>query len=354
MNIIIPSQNSAKYARNVKNRAIISEKMGNKILLIDVDSKYPNIALMKISTYHKNQGDYVDLIRLGFDGYPKKCKQKIIDASDYHKVYASVIFTNNKDNFKVINNDNIEIGGSGYDLKKKLPQEIDDCIEDYSIYPDNNISYGFMTRGCINKCYFCFVPEKEGMIHFYRHPRDIIKHDHTEFFDNNILAYDKHEELLQWLIDNKIDCRFNQGIDIRIMTENDAILLADLKCKDYIFAFDNINDKHKIEEKLRIFKKYFKLDWKIKFYIYISPSMDIQNNIINRIEWCRQNKVLPYIMRDQSCWDDNRKIFWSNLSAWCNQPGIFKNMKFEDFINKRTITDKNKQFCINLFYNIPE
>ena len=158
--------------------------MKKKILLIDLDhTKFPNLALMKLSAYHKAKGDSVSLnFALGY----------------YDKVYASCVFPKNKKNLANYPFKNMEIGGSGIDLKKKLPKEIDSMQPDYSLY---NIDYGigFITRGCIRNCPFCIVPQKEGKLKPNRNPLQIInpKSNKVKFLDNNFLAYSKHAEVLQ-------------------------------------------------------------------------------------------------------------------------------------------------------------
>jgi len=177
----------------------------DKILLVDVDSKIPNLALMKISSYHKLRGDKVDFIRLNKSGYGNLTKPTLIKNKNYNTTYASIIFTKNKDAIKFENSTNINIGGSGYDLSIQLPEEIDNLSEDYSLYPENNKAYGFITRGCTRKCNFCFVPLKEGDIKFYRHPSQIIKPEFktTMFLDNNFLAYKEHLKILEYLSNAK-------------------------------------------------------------------------------------------------------------------------------------------------------
>ena len=118
--------------------------------LIAVDSKYPNLALMKISAYHKLQGDTVNWYS---------------PFEDYGVVYLSKIFSFTPDyGYLIPNAQRIERGGTGYDLHKNLPEEIDRLQPEYSIYPeiDSRTAYGFLTRGCPNKCKWCVVPMKEG------------------------------------------------------------------------------------------------------------------------------------------------------------------------------------------------
>ena len=237
--------------------------MTNKILLVDVDGKYPNIALMKLSNYFKNQGYVVDLKKLSYDFFNQRKKQKgvtVINCKKYEKCFISILFQSNK--YKVFTRNTlncaVERGGTGTnDIAKKLPQEIDDCEEDYSIYYDGRkikggeISYGFITRGCIRNCAFCFVPKKEGMIHQYRTISQIVKHDKVRFYDNNILAFDGWKAIFQELIDKKIKCAFSQGLDFRILTEEQAIMLKQIKyISEIYFAFDDIRLLPLFEKKI--------------------------------------------------------------------------------------------------------
>ncbi len=310
---------------------------------------------MKISNYHKNKGDEVILIKLKHNYYSKQKDQKIIDAKEYNKVYASLIFPINKDSFKIINCNDVLIGGTGENISKKLPVEIENEDFDYSIYPENDTSYGFITRGCIRNCSFCFVPKKEGMLYFNKSVKDIVKHKKVKFLDNNILAYNKHKEILQELIDKNIKCQFNQGLDIRLIDYENAKLLSKINYwGEYIFAFDNINLINIIETKLIILKKYISKDWKIKMFLYCNPAMKLKEDVIKRIEWCKQNKVLPYFMRDITCWDSKYREFYSDLAAWCNQPSIFKKMEFHQFIIKRTNNIERQKNSINIYNGVEQ
>jgi hypothetical protein len=122
-----------------------------KILLYDVDSVLPNIALMKISTFHKNMGNDVELIR-------GESKSINIDYKKYDKGYASIIFTKNK---KLIESFPWKAGGTGIDIDKKLPNNIEHLMPDYSLYPDNEYSIGFTTRGCVRDCSFALSQRKK-------------------------------------------------------------------------------------------------------------------------------------------------------------------------------------------------
>jgi len=196
-----------------------------KILLIDGDGEeFPNLALMKLSTYHKNRGDKVFL---------GSCMSPDI-------VYVSCVFSWNKEkavqasNFYL--NAEIHYGGSGFDLKTTLPPEVEVCRPDYEIYK-SDYSLGFTTRGCIRNsvtCPWCIVPKKEGYIKKGTPLKDFVdpKLKKILLLDNNLLSYPDHKEILNDLISlNKKVC-FSQGLDIRLITPENAELLSQIKYYD--------------------------------------------------------------------------------------------------------------------------
>ena len=306
------------------------------ILLIDADSKIPNLALMKLSSYHKAKGDNVTLIKFNIPYYPQRKKQIQTIPFGYDKVYCSIIFPTS---YPFINDqglDNIHYGGTGHPHDKPLPHYIEDLEPDYSIYPENNASYGFITRGCIRNCSFCIVRQKEGNIRQVNTVDNIVKHKFVIFLDNNILAHPEHRLFLQQIIEKKIKCEFNQGLDIRLLDENNSLLLSKLKYnKEYVFAFDNWKYKNILDQKIPILDKWRK-SWKIKFFLYVHPDMPLQDTL-KRIDYLKKRKILPYIMRDISCYEAKYKNFYTDLAAWCNQPAMFKKKTFEEFMIIRNL-----------------
>lgn len=302
-----------------------------RVLLINTDAKW-NLAIRKLYRFYMADND-VEMRDLNFSSYPHN-KEVTIDAFGYDRVYVSTIFQQNKDRVKVVNCEWVDYGGVGSNFPmKQLPSNIDN-IEPY-YYPNEDTARGFITRGCIRNCYFCVVPKIEGKIRTYRDVSVVVgDKKKAVFYDNNILAYEGCNEILRWLIAHKIKCEFNQGLDIRLIDDEKARLLSMLKYTgDYIFAFDNPKDKLLIESKLPIIKRWIDKPWVIKFYIYYHPNMSIKD-LIMRVEWCRANYCLPYIMRDKECWnvDIHLKNFLIDYSAYCNQPAFFKNMSFDEFI----------------------
>lgn len=315
------------------------------ILLIDADSTIPNLALMKLSQYHKQNGDEVDFIKLQIQYYPRK-KNRIhfVDTSNYDLSYCSVIFENSK---KFISGNNIVYGGTGYDLKTNLPDHIENLHPDYLIYPDNNISYGFISRGCIRNCWFCKVPEKEGLIKQVSTIDKIVQHKKVYFLDNNFLALKNHETLLNELIYKNIRCQFNQGLDIRLVNKQNSTLLSKLNyIPEYVFALDDVNSINLVKQKLLLLN--WRKDYQFKFFVYVHPNMSLIETL-RRIDFLKNEKCLPYIMRDISCFDSEFKDFYTDLASWCNQPGLFKHMSFEEFMTKRYTNQKRIDYSLNLY-----
>jgi len=305
-----------------------------KVLLVDADSTIPNIPLMKLSSYHEAMGDAVELVSANLPYFPNRTKVPFI-VKDADKKYCSVVFEGNKE---YIIGENIIFGGTGVDLTTKLPDEIEDCYPDYSIYPKNNISYGFITRGCIRNCSFCKVPKKEGYIHKVADIDDIVRHKKVKFLDNNILAFPGHKEILAELVQKNIKCQFNQGLDIRLLDSENSDLLSKMNYfGEYIFAFDDWKYKTLIEKKMPLLS--WRKPYQLKFFVYIHPDMPLSETV-KRIVWLKENQCLPYIMRDISCWQSKNSDFFVDLAAYCNQVHLFKKMEFAGFLEKRY---KNKE-----------
>lgn len=300
-----------------------------RILLVDADSKIPNLALMKLKAYYQQ----ADIVKCGLRYSPHSTRCEHVDATGYDKVFVSAIFFNTPKKLTVTGCSDIEYGGTAYSLTKTLPPEIASLKSDYSIYSESDTSYGFLTRGCFRNCSFCVVRKKEGTIHLDESLDYIQQHDKVKFLDNNILCHPRSEQILQMLIDRKVRCQFNQGLDIRILTDEKSKLLSKLSyLGEYIFAFDGIADKPIIVKKLAMLKKYIPGDWRVKFFIYCHPNMDIQSDVLHRVRWCQENYVLPYLMRDELCWDSPDHEFYADLFSWCNWPAYCKKMTFQKFL----------------------
>lgn len=177
---------------------------------------FPNYALMKISAWHKAQGDTVEWWNPLYS---------------YDRVYSSKVF-----DFTPVDPylpEDAVRGGTGYrdiPMDKTLPPEIDDMFPDYSIYPDCDYAIGYLTRGCPNHCRWCVVPQKEGMIRPYRTWKEIVRQDTDKLvlMDNNILACEYGLKQLESLIGSGYRIDLNQGMDARLVTERVADILSRL------------------------------------------------------------------------------------------------------------------------------
>jgi len=321
-----------------------------KALLIDVDSRddMHNNAIAKLLTYYNKLGWDVQIMKLKLPGYPHKRKPVTIDASGYDIVRASIIFTINRDMIQIINCDDILIGGTGYNIGLKLPDEVDNLLA--TPYGNSTERIEFITRGCIRDCYFCVVREKEGYLYEYRSIERILDTykagEKLRFFDNNFLAWDKANEVLKILIHKKIPVSFNEGLDIRLINDENAKLLSKLNNyrPDFTFAFDDWKLLPIIEEKTAILQKYFG-KWRLKYYVFTDASKPIFE-LIARVLWCKKNCVVPYVMRYHNCYDeDNNKDFYTDMAAWTNQVAHFKKTTFDQFLMVR---HRRKNGIINI------
>jgi hypothetical protein len=317
-----------------------------KILLVNVDSRW-NMAIRKMYNYFRKDHE-VEMVDLRFSGYPHK-RTKVIDGTGYDKVFVSNIFDINKDRVSVVNCADVQFGGIGSNNPHlQLPCEIENTEPFY--FDDEDTSHGFITRGCIRKCWFCKVPKYEGNLKAYNTVESIVKHKKVKFYDNNILAYPEHMKVFQWLLDHpRIKCEFNQGLDFRLVNDENLDALSRLNYMgEYIFAFDEPKYQPLLEKKLALIKKYIPKPWKLKFYIYYHPSMDLKQ-LFERVEWCRDRECLPYVMRDIACWDSPLKNFLIDYAAYCNQAGMFKNLTFAQFLEKRALSYERRADSWNTY-----
>lgn len=285
-----------------------------RIGLIDIDSKIPNIALMKLSAYHKGKGDNVEWWK------------GLLFHKQYDRVYASKIF-----DFTELPKDlpvNVEIGGSGYDIKKTLPDEIEYRKPDYSIYPDCDYSIGFLTRGCIRKCKFCKVPEKEGNLRFNQTMDGFenLKGKHWVFLDNNILAYEKAEDILCTIINRKIKVDFNQGLDIRLVNEEIATLLSLIRWLRFLrFSFDRVDLKDIVIKNIELLNRVGVASYRLLFYVLIGYDTTEEEDLF-RVEMLRKLGadmfVMPYNKQDS---------YQKRFARWVNHKAIFKTVKWENY-----------------------
>lgn len=294
-----------------------------KIGLIDVDShNYPNLALMKISAYHKAQGDEVEW----WWGW-----------GQYDRVYMSKVFddTYSPDHPEPVNAKEVIKGGTGYDKKKELPYEIEHMCPDYSLYPDltKDTAYGFLTRGCPNNCPFCGVSDKEGrnsykvadLSEWWSNQKNIV------LMDPNLLACREHMDLLDQLAKSKAWVDINQGLDARLLTPQNIEAIKRLKTKEIYFAWDLMKNSKRIIKGLNLWKRLGKKNkhgaWGT-VYVLVNFNTTMAENLY-RIYTLQKMGFDPYVMIYDK---PNAPYEIRLLQRWCNNKFIFKSCpRFEDY-----------------------
>ncbi len=291
-----------------------------KVGLIDVDGhNFPNLALMKISAWHKKQGDDVEWC------FPM---------SHYDIVYQSKVFddTYSPDIEWTPQADKIVKGGTGYGLDNALPPEIEHIYPDYGIYPEltKDRCFGYLTRGCPRHCDFCIVGEKEGLkstkvadlSEFWRGQKNIV------LLDPNILACKDRMDLLDQLIESKAIVDFSQGLDIRLTNEAVADKLNKIRVKRLHFAWDNPK-----QDLTPYFKRF------TEAYNRKSSSGKVVYTLVNFNSTMEENLYRIYTLRDLG-YDPYVMIYdkpnapkeIKHLQRWVNNKFVFRSCeKFEDY-----------------------
>lgn len=312
-----------------------------RVCIIDVDGhNYPNLPLMKLSAWHKQQGDTVEWYEPLLHGFPNP---------PLEKVNMSKVFSFTPDYQYFVNANEVIKGGSGYcislvdgkevfDKSKdiELSYEIEHIYPDYSIYGITDTAYGFLTRGCPRGCDFCHVKVKEGLCshkvadlsEFWNGQKNIV------LCDPNILACKDWKSLLQQLVDSKAWIDINQGLDIRLMTEEKAELIKQMKIKELHFAWDRYEDKDIIVPKLKMFKEITQIDIR-KLIVFVLCNFDTTiEQDLERIYTLRELGYWAYVMLyDKEHIPKNSKL--RKMARWVNMRSVFSTVpKFEDYMRK--------------------
>ena len=312
-----------------------------QIALIDVDShNFPNLPLMKLSAWHKQQGDSVEWYDPLFHSI----------GEPFDKAYMSKVFseeyTHNYPYY--VNAKEVIKGGTGYcisvvdgkevfDESKNfdLPYEVEHIYPDYDLYPQytKNTAYGFLTRGCCNNCSFCIVSQKEGMCshkvadlsEFWRGQKNI------EVLDPNLLSCKDHMELLQKLSDSGVKVNFNQGLDARFINERNVEILKQINISMLHFAFDFMKNEKRIIEGLKIAKEALEISER-NTIVYMLTNYDttIEQDLY-RIDNIKEVGFQPdvRIYRKEALPD--RHIL-RDLQRWCNNRFLYHSCDFMDYV----------------------
>ncbi|MGE4282299.1 MAG: radical SAM protein [Clostridia bacterium] len=316
--------------------------MGINIGLLDIDSKLPNLALMKISSYYKSLGVPVEFVQ------PDR-KEK------YSKIYASSIFSKNLPACQDLvqeYGDRIEIGGSGFDLHKKLPSEIESMQPDYSLYSSEllyprikgimkretrmnkaitivNAGIGFSSRGCVRKCPFCLVWQKEGSFHQASEIKDLLspKSNVLILNDNNLTADPFCVDKLQEIRDRNLVLDINQGIDIRLVSDDIGIALSQVRhLRSIHYSWDLMCFENQVLQGIKLLSKYIK-PYRHMVFLLVGFNTSFEEDMY-RVNILREMGVKPYIM----VMDDNVQfdVRLAHFERWVNS-SIYKIKSFEEY-----------------------
>lgn len=283
--------------------------------LIDVDGhNFPNLALMKLSAWHKTQGDAAEW----WDGF-----------AQYDRVYMSKVFdeTYSADLPEPCNGAEIVKGGTGYGLDNRLPDEIEHIYPDYSLYPKltQDTAYGFLTRGCPRGCAFCIVSRKEGRVS--RKAADLTQFWHGQrqikLLDPNLLACPEHFNLLGQLSQSGAWVDFTQGLDCRLLNEDNIWLLNQTRIKEIHFAWDFMEQEKQVLDGLRLYARLADRKPHGRFgTVYVLTNFDttMEENLY-RVYALRDLGYDPYVMIYDK---PNAPAEVRRLQRWCNNRMIFR------------------------------
>ena len=345
------------------------------IAIIDADligrkrHNFPNLACMKLSGWHKSNGDNV-ILKTDYDSL------HIFD-----KVYVAKVFTDtpipDSGMFQnILDLPNVEYGGTGffYDKAKPLPDEIEHCRPDYNLYDDwisknpdkvkmknyTDYSIGFLTRGCFRHCAFC-VNRRSSSVRVHSPLEEFLDTSRKKIclLDDNFFGCAEWKNLLQKLLDTQKPFHFKQGLDVRLLDEEKAEMIFSARYDgDFIFAFDDISDAPLIEEKLQLIRRY--TNKRIKFYVLCgydrSGKYDEKffvNDIFNtfkRIDLLRKYDALPYIMRHKNYRLSKYFGMYITLAEWCNIPAVFYKTTFREFTTTKANVHSRRKY-LSIFEN---
>ena len=303
-----------------------------KVGLIDIDrTDFPNLVLMKLSAWYKAKGYETTLLHPAdvING------QNLFGECD--ELIGACVFDWNQNICEMLEKCGVNVGGVGSKNKSKvLTDEQEHMMPDYGLYGIDSVAYGFLTRGCPRHCPFCVVGDKEGLVskkvanlsEFWNGQKEI------QILDPNILACDQHMELLTQLAESGASVEFNQGLDARMLTEENIELLKQIKIKRIHFAWDNPKDK-KAPMGLEFFADHYDIKpnhRQITVYVLVNYWSTFEEDL-KRIYWLRDMGYVPYVMIYDKL-HAPKKI--RHLQRWVNNRFVFYSTKtFEEFDCKR-------------------
>lgn len=315
--------------------------------LVDVDGRgekkkwgatvYPNIALGKIARWHRQQGDDVEWA---------------FAFRHYDRIYMSKVFNFSPDDLTAYDAAEIIRGGTGYDITGRLPEEIDRTQPDYSIYPHvpGDTAYGLLTRGCPNRCKWCVVPRKEGHIVPYMDVDEIAIEGRRKLvlMDNNILAAgDYAKQQLQKIIDRRYRVDFNQALDARLVTDDFARLLAQVKWLDNNRIRFGCDTHKQIEDCERAMDMINHYGFTGQYFLYTMLNDNFEESFARVNYWWKKlrawrtehegRQAYAYAQPYRDPDNPHRPIpqWQKDMAGWVNKKAHFVAHSFEEFTPRK-------------------
>lgn len=292
-------------------------KLTKRIGLIDVDGhNFPNLALMQLASWHREQGDTVEWAMPMF--------------GEYDRIYASKVFTFTPD-FNQLEYRTSEIirGGTGYDIKSHLPEEVQKHTRlAYDLYPQYSYSVQFYSRGCIRKCPFCLVSDKEGAIHPVRPMQWNPKGQWIEVLDNNFFANPQWREAIADLKAQKKPVKLH-GVDIRIMDVEQAEAINSLRLKNSVhIAWDlpEIDLTERLERITKIIRPS-----KIVCYVLVGFNSTREQDLY-RLRTLKRLGILPFVQPYRDYENQRQPTqYEKDIARWANRMWLFNTKDFLDY-----------------------
>ena len=284
--------------------------------LLDIDGhNFPNLALMKIARHWRDRGVSVEWMNF---------------FTEYDIVYKSKVFTFTPDNMYHINAWQIYSGGTGYTENNTLRDDIDELCPDYSIYPMYKSAYGFLTRGCPNKCEWCIVPQKEGNIRAYADIEEFLDGRNSAILmDNNVLSHKHGIDQIEKIIKLGIKIDFNQGLDARLIDRPMAKLLSKVKWLSPLrMACDTDNAIKSVKRATKYLREYKCTP--SNYFVYLLVK-DIDSALMRALK-LKELKLDPFA-QPYIDFSGKNKVTQEqkNFARWVNHKAIFKSVKWENY-----------------------
>ena len=288
--------------------------------LHDADgTRFPNLALMKLSAWHKAHRDTVRW-------------WTAMETCD--RIYSSKVFTFTPE-CRYLPEDTVK-GGTGYGIYDELPSEIDAMFPDYSLYPDCGHAIGFLTRGCIRRCPWCIVPAKEGAIRPYSTWVDIRRPDSRDivFMDNNVLASPHGITQMEDMIGKDVRVDFNQGLDARLINDDVANILSRLKWIRFIrMSADTDAMLDVVLKAIDTLKRHGLKPWRIFVYVLVQDIESAERRAIALRDIGANPFAQPYRDFTNNIEPTQEQ---RDFARWVNHKAVFKSVeRFDEYVARR-------------------